>query len=83
MQNLMFFRSFSPLAHLFISFLFLSPEELKREAELRKEAVEKLGMLRTKAMRERDEQRELRKYRFTAIRVRFPNGLILQGKAMG
>jgi len=60
-------------------FYAISKEELKREAELRKEAVEKLGMLRTKAMRERDEQRELRKYRFTAIRVRFPNGLILQG----
>jgi len=60
-------------------FYAISKEELKREAELRKEAVEKLGMLRTKAMRERDEQRELRKYRFTAIRIRFPNGLILQG----
>jgi len=60
-------------------FYAISKEELKREAELRKEAVEKMGMLRTKAMRERDEQRELRKYRYTAIRVRFPNGLILQG----
>lgn len=60
-------------------FYAISKEELKREAELRKEAVEKMGMLRTKAMRERDEQRELRKYRFTAIRTRFPNGLILQG----
>jgi len=60
-------------------FYAISKEELKREADLRKEAVEKMGMLRTKAMRERDEQRELRKYRFTAIRIRFPNGLILQG----
>ena len=63
----------------FISSLFLSAEELKRDAELRKEAVEKMGMLRTKAMRERDEQRELRKYRFTAVRTRFLNGIILQG----
>jgi len=60
-------------------FYAISKEELKRDAELRKEAVEKMGMLRTKAMRERDEQRELRKYRFTAVRTRFPNGIILQG----
>jgi len=63
-------------------FYAISKEEMKREAEIRKEAVEKMGMLRTKAMRERDEQRELRKYRFTAIRIRFPNGLILQGTFM-
>lgn len=60
-------------------FYAISKEELKRDAEIRKEAVEKMGMLRTKAMKERDEQRELRKYRFTAVRTRFPNGLILQG----
>ena len=36
-------------------------------------------MLRTKAMREREEQREKRKYRFTLIRIRFPDGLVLQG----
>lgn len=35
-------------------------------------------MLRTKAMRERDELRELRKYRFAVIRVRFPDGMLLQ-----
>ena len=37
-------------------------------------------MLRTKAMREREEQRERRKYKFTLIRVRFPDGLVLQVK---
>ena len=35
-------------------------------------------MLRTKAMREKEEQREKRKYRFSIIRVRFPDGLVLQ-----
>lgn len=60
-------------------FYAISKEELKKEQQLRQEAVEKLGMLRTKAMRDRDEQRELRKYRFTAVRIRLPNGLILQG----
>ena len=50
----------------------------QKEQQRKEEAVEKLGMLRTKAMRERDEMRELRKYRFTLIRVRFPDGVILQ-----
>lgn len=35
-------------------------------------------VLRTKAMRERDHQREMRKYRFTLIRVRFADGLTMQ-----
>jgi UBX domain-containing protein 6 len=36
-------------------------------------------MLRTKAMREREEQKEKRKYRYSLIRIRFPDGLVLQG----
>lgn len=60
-------------------FYSISPEELKKEQQRREEATEKLGMLRTKAMRERDEQRELRKYRYALLRVRFPDGVILQG----
>ena len=60
-------------------FYSISPEELKREQQARREAVEKLGMLRTKEMRERDRLRELRRYRFSIIRVRFPDGIILQG----
>ena len=35
-------------------------------------------MLRTKAMRDREEQKEKRKYRYTLIRIRFPDGLVLQ-----
>jgi UBX domain-containing protein 6 len=38
-------------------------------------------MLRTKAMREKEEQREKRRYRFAIIRVRFPDGLVLQVRA--
>lgn len=34
--------------------------------------------LRTKAMREKDELRELKKYRFALIRIRFPDGVFLQ-----
>lgn len=44
-------------------FYAISKDELRREQQARQEAVEKLGMLRTKAMRERDELRELRRYR--------------------
>ncbi|XP_037967264.2 UBX domain-containing protein 6 [Plutella xylostella] len=61
------------------SFYTMSPEELKREQQLRSEAIEKSQMLRTKAMREKDELREMKKYKFAIIRVRFPDGILLQG----
>lgn len=59
-------------------FYNLGVEELKREMTRKNEALEKSGMLRTKAMRERDEQLELRRYNYCLIRVRFPDDLILQ-----
>ncbi|XP_045518507.1 UBX domain-containing protein 6 [Pieris brassicae] len=61
------------------SFYALSMEEIKREQQLRAEAIEKSQMLRTKAMREKDELREMRKYKFAIIRIRFPDGILLQG----
>ncbi|KAL0860532.1 hypothetical protein ABMA27_009904 [Loxostege sticticalis] len=61
------------------SFYALTPEEIKREHQLRTEAIERSQMLRTKAMREKDEMREMRKYKFAIIRVRFPDGILLQG----
>lgn len=36
-------------------------------------------MLKTKAMRERDELRIIQKYKYALIRVRFPDGVYLQG----
>ncbi|XP_075579625.1 UBX domain-containing protein 6 isoform X4 [Pelecanus crispus] len=60
-------------------FYNLTAEEIKREQQLRTEAVEKASMLRTRAMREKEEQREMRKYNYTLVRVRFPDGYILQG----
>ena len=60
-------------------FYNVTPAELKKEQQRKEEAVEKLGMLRTKAMRERDELKELRRYRFALLRVRFPDGVLLQG----
>ncbi|XP_077188287.1 UBX domain-containing protein 6 isoform X2 [Paroedura picta] len=60
-------------------FFNLTTEELIRERRLRAEAVEKITMLRTKAMREKEGQREMKKYNYTLLRVRFPDGYILQG----
>lgn len=72
----------SPLASRFelpADFFNLTAEEVKREQRLRADAVERLSVLRTKAMREKEEQRELRKYTFTLLRVRLPDGCLLQG----
>lgn len=60
-------------------FYNLSAEELKKEQQQRSDLVEKNSMLRTKAMRERDEQRERRKYNYTLLRIRLPDGNLLQG----
>ncbi|XP_019752390.1 UBX domain-containing protein 6 [Hippocampus comes] len=60
-------------------FYNLSAEEIKREQQQRSDLVEKNSMLRTKAMRERDEQRERRKYNYTLLRIRLPDGHLLQG----
>ncbi|XP_063057013.1 UBX domain-containing protein 6 [Engraulis encrasicolus] len=60
-------------------FYNLTAEELKKEQQLKSEIVDRNSMLRTKAMRERDEQRERRKYNYALIRVRLPDGILLQG----
>jgi len=60
-------------------FFSISGEELKKEQERRTELAEREGILRTKAMREREEQKSRRKYRYCLIRIRFPDGWLLQG----
>lgn len=60
-------------------FYRISPEEIKREQQLRAEAIESAQILKTKAMREREEQRTLRMYKYALVRVKFPNGLFIQG----
>jgi len=60
-------------------FFRVSAEELRREQQVKKEAMEQMGMLRTREMRERDRIKELRRYRYCLIRVRFPDGILLQG----
>ncbi|KAM9687224.1 UBX domain-containing protein 6 [Trichechus inunguis] len=72
----------SPLAAQFDlpgDFFTLTAEEIRREQRLRADAVERLSVLRTKAMREKEEQREMRKYTYTLLRVRLPDGCLLQG----
>lgn len=49
---------------------------------LRSDLVEKNAMLRTKAMREKEEQRERRKYNYSLLRIRLPDGNLLQGKTL-
>ncbi|XP_034036650.1 UBX domain-containing protein 6 [Thalassophryne amazonica] len=60
-------------------FYNLTVEELKREQQQRSDLLEKSSMLRTKAMREKDEQRERKKYNYTLLRIRLPDGNLLQG----
>ncbi|XP_017790935.1 PREDICTED: UBX domain-containing protein 6, partial [Habropoda laboriosa] len=61
------------------NFFNLTPEEITKEQQLRTKTVETNQMLRTKAMREREEEQRLRKYKFSLIRIKFPDNLILQG----
>lgn len=60
-------------------FFRISPEEIKREQQLRSDALEQAQILKTKAMREKEELRVINRYKFSLIRVRFPNGVFLQG----
>lgn len=48
----------------------------------RAEVIERGSVLRTKAMKEAESQRALRRYRYALIRVRFPDGVLLQGKTV-
>lgn len=59
-------------------FFSKTSEEIKRAQISRSEEVERSCQLKTRAMREA-EKRPTKIYRFTLIRVRFPDGFILQG----
>uniref|UniRef100_A0A336M5Y8 CSON009594 protein n=1 Tax=Culicoides sonorensis TaxID=179676 RepID=A0A336M5Y8_CULSO len=60
-------------------FFRITLDELKREQQVRAEAIERSQILMTKAMREKEEQRVMNRYNFALIRVRFPDGVYLQG----
>lgn len=59
-------------------FYRMSPEDVKKEQRLRTEALESAQQLKTKAMREKEELRTLNMYKYSLIRVRFPDGVFLQ-----
>ncbi|XP_039269828.2 UBX domain-containing protein 6-like [Styela clava] len=59
------------------SFYNLTLEEVRREQGLKTEEIELSKQLRTKQMREKS--RQTRKYIYALIRIRFPEGYILQG----
>eukprot|EP00118_Oscarella_pearsei_P026805 m.310479 g.310479 ORF g.310479 m.310479 type:complete len:439 (+) comp51896_c0_seq1:51-1367(+) len=60
-------------------FFAVSSGEIKAEQRRRAENIEQARMLKTKAMREQEASATMRKYRFCLIRVRFPDGMLLQG----
>ena len=60
-------------------FYRISPEELKKEQLLRTQVVDNSQILQTKAMREKHEIRMANRYKYSLIRVRFPDGIYLQG----
>ncbi|XP_077331899.1 UBX domain-containing protein 6 isoform X2 [Lithobates pipiens] len=60
-------------------FYNLTVEEIKQEHQLRKGKLDRESLLRTKAMREREEKIIIKKYKYTVLRVRFPDGYLLQG----
>jgi len=60
-------------------FFRLSTDEIKREQQMRAEALERAQVLMTKAMREKEEQRIINRYNYALIRIRFPDGVYLQG----
>lgn len=66
--------------HHFRDPVFNDPFFLSVFAFPRSDLVERNAMLRTKAMREKEEQRERRKYNYTLLRIRLPDGNLLQGK---
>ena len=53
-------------------------DDIRREQKMREELLERAGLLKTKAMREREKKLELRKYKYALLRVKFPNEYILQ-----
>ncbi|CAH8574785.1 unnamed protein product [Dicrocoelium dendriticum] len=59
-------------------FFYQTKEEVKRSLEQQQRIIEESGMLMTKAMRERLRVQEVRLFRYAVVRVRMPDGLILQ-----
>lgn len=61
------------------SFYNLSIDEIKREAELRRKKLAESQLLVPKSFKEKQAGSARKKYKLTAIRVQFPDGVVLQG----
>ncbi|KAE8076345.1 hypothetical protein FH972_015002 [Carpinus fangiana] len=61
------------------SFYNLTPEELKREADMKKKKIAESQLLIPKSYKEKQAKAARRRYKKTAIRVQFPDGVVLQG----
>lgn len=60
-------------------FFRLRDDELRQEQWKKAEEVQRLTTLRTRAMREKDDARGRSRFRYSLIRVRFPDDWVLQG----
>jgi hypothetical protein len=61
------------------SFYNLTPEELKREADMKKKKIAESQLLIPKSYKEKQAKAARRRYKKTVIRVQFPDGVVLQG----
>ena len=60
-------------------FYMVTVDDIRKEQQRRTEALEKSTTFRTQKMRESDEAKEkLPDYKYTYIRIRFPDNYILQ-----
>lgn len=60
-------------------FFRITPDEIKKEQQIRSQALEEASILKTKAMRENEERRFAKNFKYSLVRIRFPDGLYLQG----
>lgn len=60
-------------------FFNLTTAELKAEQKNKEMQVERMLTLRTKEMRQKDEQNASKTYKYTLIRVRLPGNILMQG----
>lgn len=65
--------------HLPDSFFNLTPEELKRESEMRKKKIEESQLLIPKSYKEKMAKATKKRYTRSVIRIQFPDGVVLQG----
>lgn len=60
-------------------FFTVSTAEVKAEMQSRADSREREAMLRTQAMRDKEASVGKRKYRYCVVRIRFPDGYLIQG----